>query len=700
LALVLVLAIGALVPSVAVPQHAPTPEPNFAVNLLPRPCAYEGGDPYEAKFYELEGWNGPEYDRYPGACQRLRFAYGPIHVKPGQNDVLVSPITVEKPNQDGYITRFKPNLVRSDGTVPPVEQVHLHHGTWLAEPNYGLGPFFAAGEEKTIAPWPKGYGMPVKATDQWQLLYMVHSAITQPLEVYITYDIDFVPAAKGKELGLKPAYPIWLDVRPNTGYPVFNAQRNFGGKGQCTWPKEKCASFDPYGKKIIGQGEGGNGKGMDLQLPKAGEPLGRIDHFSGGTLIGIGGHLHPGGLQNEIDLVRPGRTAAAQQQQKKKKAARKRCKTTRTKGKKSKGHKSRAHCKKAKKKKAAKRKSSKATAAKKKAKKHKRTRRCATARRKKSARRKSSRRHAKASAKKKRAKKHKRKARCKQPRKKGAVEQSGDAVRIYTGVPSYWDYNDPSKPGGPPTSWDFSMRVSGLPRWGVHVQPGDILRSNATYDTRIASSYEDMGISVALLAPDDNGTPTAKGVDPFTAPKDTSDSCSSGGVQARVPTLCDKGIETHGHLKENGNHSGPSGTWNAPKGQPTNQVGIADFLYAPGDLSTISMTGVPSVKLGGDLRFSNADGHSIYHTVTSCAFPCLGGTGSAFPVSNGKTSSGRQVDFDSSELGIGPPVIGPAKNELTWDLPVTEQDGFKPGEVVTYFCRIHPGMRGAFEVTK
>jgi hypothetical protein len=58
------------------------------------------------------------------------------------------------------------------------------------------------------------------------------------------------------------------------------------------------------------------------------------------------------------------------------------------------------------------------------------------------------------------------------------------------------------------------------------------------------------------------------------------------------------------------------------------------------------------------------------------------------------------VDFDSSELGIGPPVIGPAKNELTWDLPVTQQDGYNPGDVVTYFCRIHPGMRGAFEVTK
>ena len=634
----------------AAAQRDPTPEPNAAVDIAPRPCALDVDDPHEQKMYALEGWKAPDFERYPGRCRRMRFAYGPIHVKPGQNDVLIEPVKIEKPMRDGYVTRFKPNLVLADGTVPPVERVHLHHGTWLSQPDYGSGPFFAAGEEKTIAPFPRGYGMPVAATDTWLLLYMVHSAVQQPMEAFITYDIDFVPKADGDAMGMKPAYPVWLDVRP-AGYPVFNVQRTFGGAdGVCTWPKEQCAAHDPFGKQIVGQGEAGNGTGQDLEVPAKGSTWGRMKDFSGGTLIGIGGHLHPGGLRNEIDLVRPGRTVAVQR--KKKAKARARCKKA----------KGRKRCKKAKTKKAKKRKKA----------------RC------------------------KKAKKKRTKARCKKAKKKRrkAAEQSGDSVRIYTGVPSYWDYKDSTKPGGPPTSWDFSMRVSGLPHWGVHVQPGDLLRSNATYDTRIASSYEDMGIAVALIAPDQNGKPTARGLDPFAAKKDTSEGCKSGGLQARRPTLCDKGLETHGHLQENGNHSGPSGTWNAPKGQPTNSVGIADFLYAPGDLSTISMTGVPSVKLGSDLRFANADGHSIYHTVTSCAFPCLGGTGSAFPVSNGRTSSGRHVDFDSSELGIGPPVIGPAKNELTWDLPVTQQDGYNPGDVVTYFCRIHPGMRGAFEVTK
>jgi plastocyanin len=106
------------------------------------------------------------------------------------------------------------------------------------------------------------------------------------------------------------------------------------------------------------------------------------------------------------------------------------------------------------------------------------------------------------------------------------------------------------------------------------------------------------------------------------------------------------------------------------------------------------------VKLGSKLGFTNLDGGTIYHTVTSCAFPCLGPTGTAFPLADGKTSTGRQLDFDSGELGLGTPEIGPAKETLNWEIPVTSQNGYKPGEVVTYFCRIHPGMRGAFEVTR
>ena len=617
-------------------DRPPTPETNFAVNAAPRPCTLETEDPYERAVYQQEGWKAPSYERYPGACERLRFSYGPIAVKPGQNDVSITPLTVEKPSRDGYITRIRPNLVRADGSVPPVEQIHLHHGTWLSVPDYGNGPFFAAGEEKTVAPFPRGYGMPVKASDQWLLLYMVHSAVSQPMETYIVYDVDFIPQEKVEELKMKPAFPLWLDVRPS-GYPVFNTQRKFGGKdGRCTWPKEQCAEHDPFGKEIVGQGKPGNKKGEDLELPAKGEEYGTAGPFNGGTLIGMGGHLHPGGIQNEIDLIRK------QKSGKKKK------------------------------------------------------------------------------------------------------------VRIYTGQAKYWDRKNKLSWGGPPTSWDFSMPVVGLPFWGVRVKPGDILRSNATQETKYQATYENMGIAVAFIAPDTpEGKATAPNINPFRVRRDRSDGCRSGGMLAkptkrdlrrprrrlaaakrrlaaaqvgerraakrrvakakrrlarakakRRPRLCDKGVVTHGHLTENANPGGPSGKWSARSAGQATEVTIADFLYLPGDLSLRNSTGIPEVPLGSQLRFNNVEGGSIFHTITSCKFPCLGQTGAAFPLADGATSAKRQLDFDSSELGIGLPAVGPTKQELDYELPVTAEEGYKPGEIVTYFCRVHPFMRGAFKVKK
>jgi plastocyanin len=260
--------------------------------------------------------------------------------------------------------------------------------------------------------------------------------------------------------------------------------------------------------------------------------------------------------------------------------------------------------------------------------------------------------------------------------------RDGQKVELFRSKAEYYD------PAGP-VSWDMSMTAT-PPDYRVGLRKGDKLTVEATYDDHIASWYESMGIEFGWVAPAAPTDPFGKnrplstplGPDPFTTPPDIN------------------GDVTHGHLPENGNHAGPAGKITAKTGQSTSRVDIADFLYNPGDLTTISMTGLPTVKLGTNLTFTNEDGLMIYHTVTSCAFPCLGPTGTSFPLSNGETSAGRKLDFDSAEVGIGTPAIGPAKQDLTYSLPVTEKAGFRPGEVVTYFCRIHPSMRGAFEVVQ
>ena len=65
--------------------------------------------------------------------------------------------------------------------------------------------------------------------------------------------------------------------------------------------------------------------------------------------------------------------------------------------------------------------------------------------------------------------------------------------------------------------------------------------------------------------------------------------------------------------------------------------------------------------------------------------PCNRSTGIAYPRAD------AAVQFDSGELGIAGP---PTANRLTWQTPTDLKAG-----TYTYFCRIHPFMRGAFRVT-
>src|SRR4051794_22586944 len=90
----------------------------------------------------------------PAAAEEtLHFEYGPVKIAPGQNTISIEE-NAFKPAVDGYITGFRPNLVRKDGSVPRVDAIHLHHGVWLKN----AAPLFAAGEEKTEFKAPPGYG--------------------------------------------------------------------------------------------------------------------------------------------------------------------------------------------------------------------------------------------------------------------------------------------------------------------------------------------------------------------------------------------------------------------------------------------------------------------------------------------------------------------------------------------------------------
>ena len=160
---------------------------------------------------------------------------------------------------------------------------------------------------------------------------------------------------------------------------------------------------------------------------------------------------------------------------------------------------------------------------------------------------------------------------------------------------------------------------------------------------------------------------------------------------------------THGHLPENNNHGGtgapalPDAVRMLATAARASTISIKDFIYAQGDLS-LAAAGkkIPTVRRGRSLTFRNLDSPAggdpnlaVYHTITACKAPCNKGTGIAYPTANGP------VTFDSGELGYGPAGATAAANRATWKTPKNLPTG-----TYTYFCRIHPFMRGAFKVVR
>jgi hypothetical protein len=631
---------AALAPGFGRADDPPVPEPGFLTGAEPGTCVRRvpGSDPLAN-----QTWN-PYGDR----CSRLRFALGPIVVQPGQNSTYPYVVNIEKPTYNGYMTRLRPNLVLADGSVPPVDILHIHHATWLSYPEYGNGPFFASGEEKTIAEFPYGYGMPVSRSDVWYMVHMVHGATPQPQVVWITYEIDFIPTEAAQTLaindpvtteswtGIRPIKPFWLDVWKNgrrASYPVFNMHRGYGQEitdpvtkqllrnpatGQqwstreCVWPSQECASHDSWGVTDVGQGLPGNGKGTDIAAAAN----------TWGTLVGIGGHLHPGGLRVEVDMVRCLDAGGAE-------VAPVGDGISTWQG-----------------------------------------RRCAD----------------------------------------GTTE---DLRRVFTSDAVYFE-----RDGKRPLSWDFSMTVAGLPWWKVNLKDTHMLRIRSIHETEMASWYEGMGIAVAYVWPGN-----LAGADPFAANARIVNDVDASTCRAEIavttpypkdaggaPLICARGNITHGPLPEAGNLGDRGASnWQPARDLPvTDTIHMGAFNYLPGDLGTAEVVGIPTVTRTAPLRFVNEDALlNIFHTATACAYPCNGAYTLSYPRADfgfGRASFAppgvpAYVQWDSANLGIVPdPLgIGPSKGSLEWTMTPGDY-GLTAGEIFTYFCRIHPSMRGAFKV--
>ena len=256
-------------------------------------CGTSGSDGDESSA-ESERRSPPVYepDVGPGA-ERIKYRLGPIAIQPGQNNIEFSDPDVAKPDFDGYITRIDADLEREDGSVPPVDVIHLHHGVWINMSDRAAPQpqFFAAGEEKTVFNIPNGYGYEYHASDRWIINYMLHNLFPTTDEVWITYELDIVPIDAPEASSIEPVRPVWMDVEDNRIYPVFDVIKGSGEGGLFTYPDD---APDAYA-----DGRARNEWVVDRE----------------GVLVNTAGHLHPGGVRTDLwverDGVEPSGVAAA-----------------------------------------------------------------------------------------------------------------------------------------------------------------------------------------------------------------------------------------------------------------------------------------------------------------------------------------------------------------------------------------------------
>jgi plastocyanin len=232
-----------------------------------------------------------------------------------------------------------------------------------------------------------------------------------------------------------------------------------------------------------------------------------------------------------------------------------------------------------------------------------------------------------------------------------------------------------------PFSEDFQMEVT-HPAFRAPIHEGDRIRISGTYENKKHAWYAAMTHQGFYI---DESQPPKGRCDPYlVGPAAKRDINVTAGVPNRPwghhkhDKICGKRFDAPRCNRP----VEPTG-----EGMRTDTVTIANFLYYPGDFTLDGQMGAPpKVPKGDPLRFVNADqAANIRHSVTTCRWPCNGPYVGNYPLPDGI--------WDSDTLGYDP-VDGGNPNPVA-----TMSKDMKVGKY-SYFCRIHPWMRGAFEVVK
>ena len=264
------------------------------------------------------------------------------------------------------------------------------------------------------------------------------------------------------------------------------------------------------------------------------------------------------------------------------------------------------------------------------------------------------------------------------------VTRDGETVPLFRSRARYYD-----RAGA--VSWDVSMGAT-RPEWRVSLEPGDTVSVSATYKVGRASWYESMGIMpLAITQAND---PAAR--DPFDDAAEVREMYEQGGIltHGRLPENIDKKARKNLRL--------PDPRKLKSRGRvPKSGLEIDGFGYSLGGYSAArgfpqTLMRPPLVKRGRRVAFTNLeallgmpDDQQAWHSITSCRAPCNRGSGIGYPLAAGP------IKFDSGQLGYG---TGLSQEVTTGSNQYKTPPLRKAGKTYTYFCRIHPFMRGSVRV--
>jgi plastocyanin len=229
---------------------------------------------------------------------------------------------------------------------------------------------------------------------------------------------------------------------------------------------------------------------------------------------------------------------------------------------------------------------------------------------------------------------------------------------------------------------DYQMGLSQY-RWRAYVHKGDRIAVNGSYLTQ-RYAYPDAMVFAGLYIDRSAQPPAGSGCAPFL------DGDPGASLKRVIRTHINHPWSMYPD-QETCSHCDTPEPRPAP-GPATNIVNIVGMQYQPGNGGTSGMPiGPPVVTRGQALTFVNEDyAESLMrHTVTTCRAPCNGPG-----LTNNPFYDGR---FDSGVLGY---MIEDAyvsgETYPRWSLDTSHM---RPG-YYTYFCRLHPFMRGAFYVKR